>query len=136
MLMPLIGWLVGGTIQNVIGGIDHWIAFGLLTFIGSKMLYDSGRDEDPKKSVIQLSSLLVLSIATSIDALMVGLSFAFLQTNILTPILVIGAITFTLSLIGFIFGYVLGEGLGKRVKLFGGVILMIIGIQILLEDLF
>lgn len=135
MQMPLIGWLVGVSVQDVIGGVDHWIAFGLLTFIGSKMLYDSGKGDGPKTSVLRLSSLLILSVATSIDALMVGLSFAFLQTSILTPILVIGAVTFSLSLIGFIFGCALGQNLGKRIKLLGGVILIAIGIQILLEAL-
>ena len=104
MLMPVIGWAVGLSLEELISGVDHWVAFGLLTFIGAKMLYDSTKKGDcSKTNVLRFSSLLTLSIATSIDALMVGLSFAFLQSSIVGPVLVIGLVTFGLSFAGFIF---------------------------------
>jgi putative Mn2+ efflux pump MntP len=136
MLMPVIGWLAGTTLETVIVGIDHWIAFGLLTFIGSKMVYDSIRKEEGEKEEdLRLHSLMTLAVATSIDALMIGVSFAFLQTQILVPILVIGLITFFLSLMGFFFGCGLGRIFGNKVKIVGGLILIAIGIRIILEHL-
>ena len=136
MLMPVIGWLAGTSLEAVITGIDHWIAFGLLTFIGSKMIYDSIRKEDgEKEESLRLHSLITLATATSIDALMVGLSFAFLQTQILAPILVIGLITFLLSLTGFFFGCGIGRIFGNRIRIVGGLILLAIGMRILFEHL-
>ena len=106
-------------------GVDHWIAFGLLAFIGSKMIYDSTKKEkENKEETLKLHSLLTLAVATSIDALMVGLSFAFLQTSILEPTLVIGLITFLLSLAGFYFGCGLGRLFGNRIKIVGALILI------------
>jgi len=135
-LMPVIGWLAGTSLKTVIMGIDHWIAFGLLMFIGSKMIYDSIRKEDvEKEESLSFHSLLVLAVATSIDALMIGLSFAFLQTQILVPILVIGLITFLLSLTGFFFGCSLGRIFGNKIKIVGGLILVAIGMRILFEHL-
>ena len=136
MLMPVIGWLVGSSLEAVIVGIDHWIAFGLLAFIGSKMIYDSIRKEDgEREESLRLHSLLTLAVATSIDALMIGLSFAFLETQIFVPVLVIGLITFLLSLTGFFFGCGLGRIFGNKVKIVGGLILLAIGIRILFEHL-
>jgi len=136
MLMPVIGWLAGSSLKTLIVGIDHWIAFGLLTFIGCKMIYDSIRREDgEREESLLLRSLMTLAVATSIDALMIGLSFAFLQTQILVPVLVIGVITFLLSLTGFFFGCGLGRIFGNRIKIVGGLILLVIGIRILLEHL-
>jgi manganese efflux pump family protein len=136
MLMPTIGYFAGFSFKEVIMGIDHWIAFSLLTFIGSKMIYDSTKKEDDKKdNSLKLHSVVTLSVATSIDALMVGLSFAFLQTSVLEPILVIGIVTFSLSLIGFFFGCGLGRVFGNKIKIVGGLILIAIGLQILLEHL-
>jgi manganese efflux pump family protein len=132
MLMPAIGWLVGLSFQEIIMGIDHWIAFGLLAFIGSKMIYDSTKDSVKSDENLRLHSVLILAIATSIDALMVGLSFAFLSTSILEPILVIGLVTFFLSVIGFFFGCGLGKILGNKIKIVGGLILIAIGLKILL----
>jgi putative Mn2+ efflux pump MntP len=95
MLMPAIGWLVGLSFKEIVMGVDHWIAFGLLAFIGSKMIYDlTKKEKENKEETLKLQSLLTLAVANSIDALMVGLSFAFLQTSMLEPILVIGLITF------------------------------------------
>ncbi len=137
MLMPAIGWLVGLSFKEIIMGVDHWIAFGLLVFIGSKMIYDSTKKEkEAKKEKLKIQSILILAVATSIDALMVGLSFAFLQTSIIEPILAIGLITFLLSLLGFYFGCGLGRVFGNRIKIVGGLILIAIGIRILIEHLF
>ena len=134
-MMPVIGWLAGISFRDVIMGIDHWIAFGLLGFIGAKMIYESTKDEDGDEKDISLHLALTLAVATSIDALMVGLSFAFLETSILVPILIIGTVTFVLSLVGFVFGAGMGKVFGKKVEVVGGVILILIGIQILVEHL-
>jgi|SRR3989304_1830077 len=136
MLMPAIGYFAGFSLREAIMGIDHWIAFSLLTFIGSKMIYDSSKKKDEKEEVaLKIQSVLTLSIATSIDALMVGLSFAFLQTSVLEPILVIGFVTFSLSLMGFFFGSGLGRVFGNKIKIVGGFILIVIGLRILMEHL-
>ena len=136
MFMPVIGWLAGLGLEELIMGVDHWIAFGLLAFIGSRMIYDSAKEEDLKRdSNLRIHNLLTLSVATSIDALMVGLSFAFIQTAIATPILIIGLVTFLLSFIGFYFGNIIGQVLGNKIKVIGGVILIGIGLKILLEHL-
>lgn len=117
-------------------GIDHWIAFGLLGFIGMKMIYDSTKCEDDKEEDVTLSIALVLAVATSIDALVIGFSFAFLEISIFIPIVIIGAVTFMLSLIGFEFGSYMGRVFGKRIEIIGGIILILIGIQILAEHMF
>ena len=135
MLMPLIGWAVGLTLQDIISSFDHWVAFGLLAFIGAKMIYDSTKKEEAKNGNLKLATLLTLAIATSIDALMVGLSFALLQTSIVLPIAVIGAVTFTLSALGFIFGHKLGEIFESRIKIVGGLILIGIGLKILIDHI-
>ena len=136
MLMPAIGYFAGLSFREVIMGIDHWIAFGILAFIGSKMIYDSTRKSGKKEDEnLKVHSLVTLSIATSIDALMIGLSFAFLQTSILEPILIIGLVTFSLSYMGFFFGCGLGRVFGNRIKIVGGLILIAIGLRILLEHL-
>jgi len=136
MFMPVIGWFAGLGLEELIAEIDHWIAFGLLVLIGARMIYDSTKSEDPQREGnLNLLTLLTLSVATSIDALMVGLSFAFLQTTIVTPIIIIGIVTFFLSYAGFHFGNVFGKMLGSRIKALGGVILIGIGVKILLEHL-
>lgn len=137
MLMPVIGWGVGLTLADIISAFDHWIAFGLLAFIGAKMIYEGTKkgDHDKDAKELKLHSLLVLAVATSIDALMVGLSFAFLQTSIVLPIAAIGVITFGLSLVGFYFGSGLGKVFGHRIEIVGGVVLILIGLKILIEHL-
>lgn len=140
MLMPLIGWAIGLTIADIISALDHWIAFGLLALIGAKMIYEgTKKDEDRNGPAdLKLHTLLVLSVATSIDALMVGFSFAFLgilQTSIVLPIAVIGTVTFGLSLVGFYFGCGLGKRFGHRIEIVGGLVLIAIGLRILLEHL-
>ena len=134
-LMPLIGWLAGLGLEDIITGIDHWIAFGLLGFIGAKMIYDTTKSEEGKGEEVTLIVGLTLAVATSIDALMVGLSFAFLETPILVPILIIGLVTFVLSYVGVIFGSKMGSIFGKNIKIIGGVILILIGVRILIEHL-
>lgn len=138
MLMPLIGYFAGLSLESVIVEVDHWVAFGLLAFIGSKMIYDAVRRDGEEKTQgnLKLYTLLMLSVATSIDALMVGLSFAFLQTAILLPVAVIGLVTFLLSFSGFYFGCRLGKLFGNKIKILGGIILIAIGLRILLEHLF
>jgi putative Mn2+ efflux pump MntP len=116
-------------------GVDHWIAFVLLGFIGAKMIHDSTKSEDGKEEDLTLLPALTLAVATSIDALMVGLSFAFLETPILVPILIIGIVTFMLSLVGVMFGSKMGSIFGKKIKILGGLILILIGIRILIEHL-
>jgi putative Mn2+ efflux pump MntP len=132
-LMPFIGWLAGLGLKDLIMGIDHWIAFGLLGFIGMKMIYDSIKGEDEREEGVSLYVALTLALATSIDALMVGLSFAFLETSILIPIIIIGMVTFLLCLVGFVFGSGLGKVFGKRVQIIGGLVLILIGVRILIE---
>ena len=137
MLMPVVGWAIGLTFASVIAMFDHWMAFGLLVFIGAKMIYEGAKkDEDhniPRE--LRAQPLLILSVATSIDALMVGLSFALLKTAILLPVAAIGAITFGLSLVGFYFGCGLGKVFGRRIEIVGGIVLIAIGLRILLEHL-
>jgi len=135
-IMPLIGWLAGIHVLDLISGFDHWIAFGLLTFIGCRMMYESVRMES--KRLIDSPSiglLLTLSVATSIDALAVGLSFSFLRISIIVPAIVIGVVAFSLSFLGVYLGGKLGRFLGNRVELLGGLILIAIGIRILVEHL-
>jgi putative Mn2+ efflux pump MntP len=131
-----IGWLAGLSLESTIKEVDHWVAFGLLVFIGSKMIYDGIKKEEQKNaSTLKLHSLLILSVATSIDALMVGFSFALLQTAIVLPIVAIGVVTFVLSFGGFYFGCGLGRTFGHRIKIVGGLVLILIGLRILLEHL-
>lgn len=132
-LMPVLGWIAGLGFQDMIVSVGHWIAFGLLGFIGSKMIFDSWKNKEDEDGDVTLTLALILAVATSIDALMVGLSFAVLETSILVPILVIGGVTFALSYAGFTFGSGLGKMFGRRVKVVGGIILIAIGTKILLE---
>lgn len=136
-LMPLIGWFAGRTIVNLIANFDHWIAFGLLAFVGGRMVWESFHHESNEKPV-DISRgwmLLTLSIATSLDALAVGLAFAFEKINIWLAISVIGAVAFIVTWIGFVIGRKVGEIVGKRAELIGGLILIGIGVRILLTHL-
>ncbi|MDD5766583.1 MAG: manganese efflux pump MntP family protein [Candidatus Marinimicrobia bacterium] len=136
-LMPVIGWALGQTLAKYIQNVDHWIAFVLLVFIGGKMIYES-LDKDSCENHIDPSNnkvLLTLSIATSIDALAVGVTFAFLQFNIIFPVLYIGITTFCITLLGVYIGKKIGGMLGKKVEIFGGLVLIGIGAKILIEHL-
>ncbi|WP_455392643.1 manganese efflux pump MntP [[Eubacterium] cellulosolvens] len=135
--MPVLGWLAGASFQDLIEDIDHWVAFGLLTLIGSRMIFESFRREPGKGQIKELTNyvLLTLAVATSIDALAVGISFAFLNISILIPALIIGIITFVISFTGVYIGHKLGKYFGTKMGLIGGLILIIIGINILIEHL-
>ena len=136
-IMPLIGWLAGYTLKDFISGIDHWIAFGLLSIIGLKMIYESFKLESDKERVdpLNISVLFVLSIATSIDALAIGISLSFLNISIALPSIIIGIITFLLSFMGVYIGNKLGHFFEKKIEILGGIILIAIGIKILIEHL-
>ena len=136
-LMPLIGWLLGKQFEHLITNIDHWIVFCLLGIIGGKMIYEAlrGGEEECCPDTFGLKELTLLALATSIDALAVGISFAFLSVQILPSIAVIGATTFILSFAGVAIGCRFGAKYRKKATLAGGVILVLIGIKILLEHL-
>ena len=136
--MPLIGWLGGEAVVRYISQFDHWIAFCILAFIGGKMLYDGLHPEakDEGINILKPSTLIILSIATSIDALAVGFSFSMMQVNIWTSILSIGIASFILSATGSL----LGKKISQKIKpsyaeIAGGIILIIIGLKILLSHL-
>ncbi len=138
MGMAIIGWLAGSTIQRWISGIDHWVGLGLLTYVGVNMIRSGlGRgDEEKRPNPSKGATMVLLSIATSIDALAVGLSLAMLSIPILSPSVVIGLVTFGLSIFGLLAGGKLGEKFGKRMEIFGGLILIGIGLRVLIGDLF
>ncbi len=133
--MPFIGWLAGLGLRDFISGVDHWIAFGLLTLIGGKMIYESLKAEAMQTEGSSPSLLLLfgLSIATSIDALAVGVSFAFLKISIGASVSIIGIVTFILSFIGVIAGNKVGRFWGGRIEVVGGLMLIGIGVKILIE---
>ena len=133
--MTLLGWLMGVSFSSYITAFDHWIAFILLGFLGGKMIYESFGEEETTISSFSTKTLLTLGVATSIDALAVGDSMAFLKTSIYFPAFIIGFVTFALSLIGVISGYRFGKIKGINVELFGGIILIAIGVKILIEHL-
>jgi putative Mn2+ efflux pump MntP len=136
-LMPLAGWFAGTTVTHIIEGYDHWVAFVLLAYVGGKMIVESFRKEERihKADPTQGLTLVMLSMATSIDALAVGLSFAFLKIPILYPSIVIGMVAFIMTMIGMVFGEKLGGVMGKKVEGVGGIILIGIGVKILIEHL-
>jgi len=135
-LMPVIGWLAGLTVQRWIAAYDHWIAFGLLGFVGGKMIYEALRDEGEEGSLSDPTrglSLVLLSVATSIDALAVGLSLAMLGVDIWLPALIIGLVAGAFTVAGMLLGRRVGAAWGPRVEVFGGLVLFAIGLKILLE---
>lgn len=140
-LMPFIGWVLGSQFEQYITSIDHWIAFILLGFIGGKMVVEAIREKDEAVEVgkmdppLDLKELFILAIATSIDALAVGITFAFLQVPIVEAISIIGITTFVISVIGVYVGNFFGNRYKKKAELAGGMILILIGLKILLEHL-
>jgi len=136
-VMPLIGWVAGLSLRAFITGVDHWIAFGLLGFIGCKMIYEAlrGDSHEVKADAICPSLLLFLSVATSIDALAVGITFSFLAAPIALPIAIIGFTTFALSFVGVFLGERCGRLFEKKAEIVGGLILITIGVKILIEHL-
>jgi len=137
-LMTAVGWAVGSTIVDFIASYDHWVAFGLLAIIGGRMLWESLHSEESEaraKDATRGFALLLLSVATSIDALAVGLSFAFLEVNIALAALTIGGVAFAITTLGFVLGRKASHVLGRRAEAVGGLILLGIGLRILLTHL-
>jgi len=135
-LMPILGWIVGSRFRVYIQDFDHWVAFGLLLFVGGKMIRESrsaGSTEDSKINCLHFPTLLLLSVATSIDALAVGISFAMLEMVILVPVAIIGVVTFVNCLIGTQVGSRAGHFLEGKLEFVGGCILILIGIKIVVE---
>lgn len=136
-IMPVIGWLSGITLRGFISGIDHWVAFALLSAIGVKMICESFQNEKKKKDSkpLDLRVLLLLSIATSIDAFAVGITLSLLSSSIIMPVVIIGCITFLLSFAGVFIGNMAGHFFEKKMELAGGVTLILIGIKVLVDHL-
>ena len=134
-IMPIIGWLAGLTVVEIIASFDHWIAFSLLTLVGGKMIWEGFEKESDVGKADQTRGwpLLLLSIATSIDALAVGFSFSILKNPILFPAVIIGIVSFVMTTVGMIFGKVLAKLFGKKVEIFGGLVLIAIGVKILID---
>jgi manganese efflux pump family protein len=135
--MPIIGWVAGNTVSRWIAPIDHWIAFGLLAYVGINMIRSGFNPEresyaqDPSRG----RTLIVLAVATSIDALAVGLSLAMIDIPIITPSIIIGLVTYSLSMVGLFAGNKLGEKFGKRMEILGGLILIGIGMRVVITHL-
>ncbi len=140
-LMPALGWALGTQFAGFVTSVSHWIAFALLAFIGGKMLWDVFHDaEDGEKETgnsfkLDLRELFLLAIATSIDALAVGITFAFLQADIVSSVSIIGVTTFMLSLAGVAVGHAFGNRYERPAQIVGGVVLIGIGVKILVEGL-
>lgn len=136
-LMTFLGWLAGSSIARWIENFDHWVAFGLLVFVGLRLIRSglSSAEEHKKEDLSRGSLLVMVSIATSIDALAVGLGLAMVRVNIIEACLVIGIVTSALSIVGLLAGGILGEKFGKRMEILGGLLLIAIGLRILIEHL-
>ncbi|MFC1941725.1 manganese efflux pump MntP family protein [Chloroflexota bacterium] len=137
--MLILGWLAGRTVVEYIESYDHWLAFALLSIIGIRMIWESIHGEDGQEKSKDMTKgflLLVLSIATSIDALAVGLTFAFLKMNILAASLTVGTVAFTSTAFAFWLGKKVSGLVGKRAEIIGGIILIGIGVRIILEHVF
>lgn len=136
-LMPLMGWLVGNSIKPLIEPVDHWIAFGLLSLIGGKMILESFSNSATReiKNPLNIRVILMLSLATSIDALAVGFSFATMLDKILIAVIIIGAITFIASMLGILLGKKTGPRISRYAEILGGLILIFIGTRILIEHM-
>ncbi len=138
-VMPVLGWLAGNGLRVFISGIDHWIAFGLLSLIGSKMLYEAFQLEDVEDNTgkdMSFRTLMLLSVATSIDAFAIGIMFSLLNVSILFPILLIGAVTFCMSFMGVFIGNKAGHMFENKAEIAAGLVLIGIGLKILIEHLF
>lgn len=135
-IMPVLGWLLAYKFATYIVDFDHWIAFILLLFLGIKMIYESLKKDNEKKICFSFKTLLILGVATSIDALAVGISFAFLTIDILLPVLIIGITAFIFSFVGVFIGQRFGKIKGVNIGFIGGLILISIGVKILMEHLY
>ena len=135
-LMPVMGYFLGATFESLVTQIDHWIAFALLTFIGINMLKEAfAKNEENQNDSVEFKTMVVLAIATSIDALAIGITFAFLQVNMILATLIIGIVTFAICVIGVKIGNKFGDKYERKAETVGGLILILMGIKILLEHL-
>ena len=135
-VMPVIGYFLGTTFERFITNVDHWVAFILLVGIGINMVKEAfDKESENRNDNVDVKTMLVLSIATSIDALAIGITFACLKIHIVMPVITIGLITFIISVIGVKIGNQFGDKYGKKAEIMGGVILILLGIKILLEHL-
>ena len=137
-LMPVLGWLAGRTVEDLVSAYDHWVAFGLLAFVGGRMVWESWRERDGQPRAADITRgvlLLTLSVATSLDSLAVGLSFAFIDVDIVLSSIVIGVVAFLVTATGFLLGRKVGMVLGRAAKLVGGLVLIGIGVRILLTHM-
>ena len=138
--MPLLGWALGSQFAQLVAPVDHWIAFVLLAAIGAKMIWDAFHEEEEadaaaQDSKLDIPELFALAVATSIDALAVGITFAFLEVSIVPSVSLIGVTTFAISLVGVVLGNKVGSRYEKPSTVVGGVVLILIGLKTLLEHL-
>ena len=131
--MPVIGWLVGAPISSIINPYGYWIVVALFFFIGGKMIYDAVKGEEEGVSLIGFKVLTLLAIATSIDALAVGFSYGLIGEAILLPSIIIGVVAFAFSFAGVLAGHKLSDVLGSKMEIFGGIVLILIGLKFLVE---
>ena len=137
-LMPVLGWLAGLTVVEFVADYDHWLAFALLVFVGGRMIWQSFHSRDGNGRNVDITRgflLLTLAIATSIDALALGLTFAFIEIDIMVASLTIGVVAFIATAIGFLLGRKVGSFIGKRAETIGGIVLIGIGLKVLLEHM-
>ncbi len=135
-LMPAIGYVLGAQFQETIASIDHWIAFVLLALIGGNMIHEAlDNDEEEADASLDVKTMFLLAVATSIDALAIGITFAFLKVNIIPAVCFIGIVTFIISFAGVKIGNVFGVRYKNKAEIVGGVILILLGLKILLEHL-
>ena len=135
-LMPAIGYVLGAQFQEAIASIDHWIAFVLLALIGGNMIHEAlDNDEEEADASLDVKTMFLLAVATSIDALAIGITFAFLKVNIIPAVCFIGIVTFIISFAGVKIGNVFGARYKNKAEIVGGVILILLGVKILLEHL-
>ena len=134
--MPLLGWLVGNTFNNIVEQYDHWIAFGLLLILGLKMIKEGTVPAHEKKikNPARWRVLIPLSVATSIDAFVIGISFSFFSNQITLPVILIGVVTFTVSLVGIYMGRKIGKRLSGIAEIIGGITLILIGLKFILDE--
>lgn len=133
-IMPLLGWAGGITIKVWIEPFDHWVALGILTILGVKMLIESRKkSEDKNINPLDIKVIISMALATSIDAFAVGISFAIIQVNMIMAVLVIGSVTFIASMLGILFGKKTGSHFGQKMEIIGGLILIGIGVKIVIE---
>lgn len=135
--MPVIGWWLGMSVSRYVISFDHWIAFGLLTLIGIKMIADTWNRNNPDNclDIYNIKVIVILALATTIDAFIIGFTFVFLNINLPFAVLVIGFTTYLFAMLGMLFGKKLGQKVGNKLEMLGGIILIGVGLKILVEHL-